>query len=115
LINQLDATAPEGNKTIQVSSTGWGGFGLFFYDTPLNLARYNYLQYYVKSSATVKIQLQDMTGNNYPYYQPAYQSWVKLRLPLKSFVGVDLTRINGFMATMETQGNFAIDYIQFVM
>jgi len=113
-INQVDLTAPEGQNTIQVWTTGWGGFG--FFGKLVDASRYEILQFNLKSTAPVKIEIKDASGRSYPVYQPSTDGvWKLVKIPLNEFMAVNKSKIVGsFMATMEDEGYFAVDNVQYV-
>eukprot|EP01102_Stenamoeba_stenopodia_P019138 TRINITY_DN7134_c0_g2_i1.p1 TRINITY_DN7134_c0_g2~~TRINITY_DN7134_c0_g2_i1.p1 ORF type:complete len:297 (-),score=71.04 TRINITY_DN7134_c0_g2_i1:110-868(-) len=115
-INQQDNGAPEGSKDIQIWTNGWGGFGFFTADqTSTDFSAFKTLNFYLKSTATVKVQIQDSNGKSFSSYQASTNNnWQQVSIPLNFFNGVDLTKIHGlFLATMETQGFFAVDDVKY--
>jgi hypothetical protein len=118
--NYQDSTAPEGQKSFKTTtSTGsWAGWGVV-YNTPQDLSQYQggYLKFWVKSPATIKIEIQDGDGNKYTRYTSQYgyanNTWSELTIPLSDFGSVPLNNIKlPFMATIETSGEFYIDYVR---
>jgi hypothetical protein len=119
--NYQDSTAPEGYKSFKTTtSTGsWAGWGVV-YNTPQDLSQYQggYLKFCVKSPAPIKIEIQDGNGNNYTRYTSQYgytnnNTWSELTISLSDFGSVPLNNIKlPFMATIETSGEFYIDYVR---
>jgi len=119
--NYQDSTAPESQKSFKTATNGgtWAGWGVV-YNTPQDLSQYQggYLKFWVKSPATIKIEIQDGNGNKYTRYTNQYgyinnNTWSELTIPLSDFSSVPLNNIKlPFMATIETSGEFYIDYVR---
>jgi len=116
--NAADSSAPEGSKSTQATSTGWGGFGIFYDPDFHDFSKYSKIKFSMKSNKQVKLELQDSNGAKAPYYVPSTGgAWKDIEVPLSTFstAGVNLKSINGpFVSTMEVVGSYSVNTIQFI-
>jgi len=115
-----EPSSTEGSTAMKVHSTAWGGAGFFVQPgsmSYMSLAGYSKLRFSIASTVSVRIDIQDRSGQKYsqvvsPTSSMAYRT---VSISLKR-VGskIDLTQVFGlFLATTEQAGDFLIDNVRY--
>ena len=116
--NYTNITPPEGSKCYYASTingTTYGGWGVFRAGTDLKTYSNGYLKFWIRSSSTVKIDLEGPQGNKRTRsIATTTNTWQECSLPLSNFSGVVLTNMYGlFEATVEASwSTFYIDNVR---
>ncbi|MFA5338626.1 MAG: beta-galactosidase [Candidatus Omnitrophota bacterium] len=109
-------TPPEGTKCFQTISTAWAGWGVFHTSGTVDLSTYanGYLKFWVKSSTTLKVEIEAPAGYTYTkYISSSGGSWQEVSIPISDFSGATLSQVYcPFKITAESATTFYIDSIR---
>ncbi len=114
--NYTGGSAPEGSKCFLTTCSSWAGWGVFSTTNSVNMTEYRdgFLKFWLRSTATVKVELEQWSGTKATVYVSSTSNvWKEIVLPISGFSGVDLATIKGlFEVTSDTATTFYIDYIR---
>ena len=110
-----DSTAPEGGLSFRTWCNSWAGWGVF-QPGGRDMRAYSngYLRFWVKSTTTLKIEIEDTSGNKGTHYVSSTGGvWEDKAIPVSLFSGVNLSAVYGLFEATCTQGTtFYIDYVR---
>ncbi len=115
----VGGTPPEGTKCFLTDGSSWAGWGVISTNpTGVNMSEYRdgFLRFWLKSTTTVKVDIEQVSGAKGTIYVPTTAGvWKEIILPVSSFTGITLTQIKGlFEITAETATTFYVDHVRFV-
>ena len=117
--NYTGLSAPEGTKCFYTSGNFWQGWGVFKLSGGYDMSDYSsgFLKFWVCSSNTVEIAIEDSFGINRVRTVPSTTNvWMEVTIPLSDFnSGLTFSSIKyPFKATTATAGTFYIDDVRWI-
>ncbi len=110
--------APEGAKCFLTACSSWAGWGVIAVTGSVDLTEYRdgFLKFWLRSTATVKVELEQLSGTKATKYIGSTTNvWKEITLPVSDFSAVNLAQIKGlFEITSDTATTFYVDHVRFV-
>ncbi len=114
--NYAGGTPPEGSKCFRTDSSSWAGWGIFSITGAVDMTEYRdgFLRFWVRSTTTLKLDLEDWAGVKSTKYIPTTSNaWKEIVIPISDFTTVNKASMKGlFEITAETATTFYIDHIR---
>ncbi|OQA27555.1 MAG: hypothetical protein BWY59_01060 [Verrucomicrobia bacterium ADurb.Bin345] len=116
--NFAGGSPPEGTKCFYTYGSTWAGWGVFSITGAVNMTEYQdgFLRFWVRSSTTLKLDLEDWSGAKSTKYIPTTTNqWREVVIPISDFTGINKAQMKGlFEITAETATTFYIDHVRYV-
>lgn len=118
-----DPSTPEGVCYGRTQDDSWGGWGVFYPSSSIDLSNYasGELKFYVSSNLDLSFEIEDSLGTVSSFNISSYgwdgtDSWQEITVPVGDFTGIDLSSIYApFKVTAGSTCDFSIDNVHWTV